>query len=81
MLTQQIARNIGEAVDLLFDASGTSAVQSGQLMERLYRDLATIRRIIFSMLIAARRIGVLLFSDSRRTRLIDCVPKSPCSIE
>jgi 3-hydroxy-9,10-secoandrosta-1,3,5(10)-triene-9,17-dione monooxygenase len=47
MLTQQIARNIGEAVDLLFDASGTSAVQSGQLMERLYRDLATIRTHYF----------------------------------
>lgn len=47
MLTQQIARNVSEAVDLLFDASGTSASQSGQQMERIYRDLGTIRTHYF----------------------------------
>jgi 3-hydroxy-9,10-secoandrosta-1,3,5(10)-triene-9,17-dione monooxygenase len=43
MLLQQIARIVGEAVDMLFEASGTSASQSGQQMERIYRDLSTMR--------------------------------------
>jgi len=43
MLAQQVVRNVTEAVDPLFETSGTSATQSGQQMERIYRDLATIR--------------------------------------
>lgn len=43
MLTQQVARLCDEAVELLFERSGTSATQSGQALERIYRDLATIR--------------------------------------
>jgi 3-hydroxy-9,10-secoandrosta-1,3,5(10)-triene-9,17-dione monooxygenase len=40
---QMVRRLASEAVDFLFDASGTSATQSGQPMERIYRDLSTIR--------------------------------------
>ena len=43
LLTNEVARLVSEAVDLLFRHSGTSAMQQGQVMERLYRDLATIR--------------------------------------
>lgn len=43
MLTQQIARLCDEAVEALFERSGTSATQSGSAIERIYRDLATIR--------------------------------------
>lgn len=40
---QMVRRLASEAVDFLFDASGTSATQTGQAMERIYRDLSTIR--------------------------------------
>jgi 3-hydroxy-9,10-secoandrosta-1,3,5(10)-triene-9,17-dione monooxygenase len=43
MRVQQIARLAAEAVDLLFESSGTSATQSGQPMERIYRDLSMVR--------------------------------------
>ena len=43
MLTQQVAKNVGQALDTLVDGSGTSAVRQGETMERLYRDFATIR--------------------------------------
>ena len=34
---------VNEAVNLLFTSSGTSATRKGSVMERIYRDLATIR--------------------------------------
>ena len=43
MMTQQIEQNVRQAMDLLIDGSGTSAVRQGEPMERLYRDFATIR--------------------------------------
>ncbi len=43
LLVQQAARLCDEAVSCLFERSGTSATQSGSTMERIYRDLATIR--------------------------------------
>ena len=43
MLTQQVARLAAESVELLFETSGTSATQSGQPIERIYRDLSTAR--------------------------------------
>jgi 3-hydroxy-9,10-secoandrosta-1,3,5(10)-triene-9,17-dione monooxygenase len=43
MLAQQVERLVSEAVNLIYDASGSSAAQNGQHMERLYRDLATMR--------------------------------------
>lgn len=43
LLTQQAARLCNEAVACLFEQSGTSATQAGSAMERIYRDLATIR--------------------------------------
>ncbi len=43
LLTQQAARLCDEAVNCLFERSGTSATQTGSAIERLYRDMATIR--------------------------------------
>ena len=43
LLTQQAAQMCDEAISLLFERSGTSATQEGSAMERLYRDMATIR--------------------------------------
>ena len=43
MLTQQVARLVDEAVECLYEKSGTSATQAGSPLERIYRDLATIR--------------------------------------
>ncbi len=43
LLTNEIARLCHSAVELLYAKCGTSGVQKGQLMERLYRDMATIR--------------------------------------
>ena len=43
LLVQQAARLCDEAVSCLFERSGTSATQTGSAMERIHRDLATIR--------------------------------------
>ncbi len=43
MAVQQVAALAREAVELLFEASGTSATQIGQPMERIHRDLSMIR--------------------------------------
>jgi 3-hydroxy-9,10-secoandrosta-1,3,5(10)-triene-9,17-dione monooxygenase len=43
MLAQQVAILVREAIDVLFEASGTSATQAGEAMERIYRDMAMIR--------------------------------------
>ncbi len=43
MHAQQVCSLSTEAIDILFEASGTSATQIGQDMERIYRDMAMIR--------------------------------------
>ncbi|MEM7016536.1 MAG: acyl-CoA dehydrogenase family protein [Pseudomonadota bacterium] len=43
LLVNEVCRLCTEAIDCLFAKSGTSATQSGQVIERVYRDLATIR--------------------------------------
>jgi 3-hydroxy-9,10-secoandrosta-1,3,5(10)-triene-9,17-dione monooxygenase len=43
MRVQQLSRLVTEAIDVLFESSGTSATQSGQPIERIYRDLSTAR--------------------------------------
>ena len=43
LLTQQVANLCHEAIELLYTKCGTSGTQKGQPMERLYRDMATIR--------------------------------------
>ncbi len=43
MAVQQVGALCREAIDLLFEASGTSATQLGQPMERIARDMAMVR--------------------------------------
>jgi 3-hydroxy-9,10-secoandrosta-1,3,5(10)-triene-9,17-dione monooxygenase len=43
MAAQQVGTLSREAVELLFDASGTSATQIGEPMERIHRDVSMIR--------------------------------------
>jgi len=43
MHAQQTLRLVRDCVESLFDGSGTSATQSGQSLERIYRDLTMIR--------------------------------------
>ena len=43
MATQQVGILSNNAIDILFEASGTSATQIGQPIERIYRDISTIR--------------------------------------
>lgn len=43
MRIQQTMRLVRECVEFLFDISGTSVVQLGQPLERIYRDLTTMR--------------------------------------
>ncbi len=43
MHAQQVCALSSEAIEILFEASGTSATQIGQDMERIYRDIAMIR--------------------------------------
>ncbi len=43
LLTNEVARLVSEALDHLFVRSGTSATQQGELIERLHRDMSTIR--------------------------------------
>jgi 3-hydroxy-9,10-secoandrosta-1,3,5(10)-triene-9,17-dione monooxygenase len=43
MRIQQTMRQVRECVEFLYDISGTSVAQTGQPLERLYRDLSTIR--------------------------------------
>ncbi len=43
MAVQQVGALCREAIDLLFEASGTSATQIGQPMERIHRDMAMVR--------------------------------------
>ncbi|WP_394821841.1 acyl-CoA dehydrogenase family protein [Pendulispora albinea] len=43
MRIQQTMRQVRDCVECLFDISGTSVAQSGQPLERIYRDLTTIR--------------------------------------
>ena len=60
MLAQQVERLVSEAVNIVYDASGTSAAQTGQHMERLYRDLATMRtHYIFDLDRSAENWGAL----------------------
>ena len=43
LLANEVARLCHEAIELLYAKCGTSGVQKGQLMERVFRDMATIR--------------------------------------
>ncbi len=43
MATQRVGILARDAIDILFEASGTSATQTGQPIERIYRDMSTIR--------------------------------------
>ena len=42
LAVQQVGALAGEAIDRLFAASGTSAVQIGEPLERIHRDMATV---------------------------------------
>ncbi len=43
MNAQQVCALANDAINVLFEASGTSATQIGEQMERIYRDMAMIR--------------------------------------
>jgi 3-hydroxy-9,10-secoandrosta-1,3,5(10)-triene-9,17-dione monooxygenase len=43
MVEQQCTRLAGEAVELLFHSAGTSAARPGSMLERCFRDMATLR--------------------------------------